>query len=263
MTSRVNGPGRPPPSLKTLRRGLDVLSLFSERPSWTQSEISQATGLPMPTVYRLCSTLVEAGYLERAPMGNHLRCGLSVVGLASTTLSSLTPLELVLEHLRAFAGLTGETANVAVLAGGDVLYLGSAPGERLLRPQVAAGSRAPAYCTAVGKCLLAELDPSEARAVVGPEPYPARTEHTLTSWRELSAELDGIRRTGLADSNQEYELGLYSLAISIPAVEPGRPAGISVSPPTSRATREDRRFLGGELRRAAEAIDLALKLIGN
>lgn len=258
MAGAVNESVRP--TLKTLRRGLDVLSLFSRSPEWTQSGIAQATGLPMPTVYRLCLTLVEAGFLERD--GNRLRCGVKLIELASRAVSALTPLDVVEEHLQVLADATGETANLGILVGGEVVYLRSAAGERLLRPQVAVGSRAPAYCTAIGKCLLAQLDPADARQAAGPEPYPARTEHTPTSWRALSAALDQARSDGIAESNQEYELGLNSLATRVPSVDAGRPSAISVSPPTSRTTRSDRRRLTAELRRAAEAITAAMRLTG-
>jgi len=257
MAGAVNESGRP--TLKTLRRGLDVLSLFSRSPEWTQSGIAQATGLPMPTVYRLCLTLVEAGFLERD--GNRLRCGVKLIELASEAVSALTPLDVVEEHLQVLADATGETANLGILVGGEVVYLRSAAGERLLRPQVAVGSRAPAYCTAIGKCLLAQLDPADARQAAGPEPYPARTEYTPTSWRALSVALDQAR-DGIAESNQEYELGLNSLATRVPSVDAGRPSAISVSPPTSRTTRSDRRLLTAELRRAAEGITAAMRLIG-
>jgi IclR family acetate operon transcriptional repressor len=261
MAGEVNDHGRSPSSLKTLRRGLDVLSLFSRSPEWTQSGISQATGLPMPTVYRLCLTLVEAGFLERD--GHRLRCGVKLIELASGAVSALTPLDVVAEHLQALADATGETANLGILVGSEVVYLRSAAGERLLRPQVAVGSRAPAYCTAIGKCLLAQLDPADARAAAGPGPYPPRTEYTPTSWQALSAALDQVRINGIAESNQEYELGLNSFATRVPSVDGGRPSAISVSPPTSRATKSDRRLLTAELSRAAEAITAVMRLIGS
>jgi DNA-binding IclR family transcriptional regulator len=261
MPGGVNETGRSPGSLKTLRRGLDVLGLFSRSPEWTQSGISSATGLPMPTVYRLCLTLVDAGFLERD--GSRLRCGVKLIELASGALSALTALDVVAEHLQVLADTTGETANLGILVGGEVVYLRSVAGERLLRPQVAAGSRAPAYCTAIGKCLLAQLDPAEARQAAGPEPYPARTGYTPTSWRALSAGLDQIRAAGIAESAQEYELGLCSIATPVPSVDGGRPSAISVSPPTSRATESDLRLLTAELRRAAGAITAAMRLVGS
>jgi DNA-binding IclR family transcriptional regulator len=259
MARAVNENDRSAGSLKTLRRGLDVLSLFGQAPEWTQSGISQATGLPMPTVYRLCLTLVEAGFLERD--GHRLRCGMRLIELGGRALSALSPLDVVAEHLQVLADETGETANLGILVGGEVVYLRSAAGERLLRPQVATGSRAPAYCTAIGKCLLAQLDPDEARAAAGPEPYPPRTEHTPTSWRVLSAGLDRIRAQGMAESDQEYELGLYSIAMPVPSVDAGRPSAISVSPPTTRAAKSNRRLLAAELRRASDAIARAMLLI--
>ena len=96
-----------------------------------------------------------------------------------------------------------------------------------------------------------------------PEPYPGRTGYTPTSWRTLSAALDQVRIDGIAESNQEYELGLNSFATRVPSVDGGQPSAISVSPPTSRATRSDRGLLTAELLQAAEAITAAMRLIGS
>jgi DNA-binding IclR family transcriptional regulator len=261
MGSEVNHPSPAPAAVKTLSRGLELLKLFVRSPVWTQSEIAEATGLSMATVYRLCSTLVDAGFLEREAQGRRLRCGVIVLELAGQALAALTPLDLVTAQLQALADVTGETANLAILAGGEVVYLQSAAGKRLLGHTTAAGLRVPAYCTAIGKCLLAQLDPAETHDVVGPEPYPVRTKHTITSWKALSAALEQVRAEGIAESDQEYELGLYSLAVPVPSVDGGRPSAISVSPPTSRATAANRRGLARELHRAAEAIAVGMRLL--
>src|SRR5487761_1137244 len=169
MPQPVNATGRSPSSLKTLLRGLDVLALFSGQPEWTQTAIAEATGLPLPTVYRLCSTLAGAGFLEREQGGHRFRCGPALLGLAGRALSALGSPDAVTHALENLAKATGETANLGILVGGEVVYLQSVPGSRLLQHQVSPGSRAPAYCTAIGKSLLDELDDAQARRAVGSE----------------------------------------------------------------------------------------------
>ena len=109
------------------------------------------------------------------------------------------------EHLRALAEASGETANLAVLHSGEVLYLASESGARLLTLRAGVGLRLPVHCTALGKCLLAQLPPGEARRVAGPEPYAALTPRTLTGWSELERALDRVRRRGVALSSGEFE----------------------------------------------------------
>lgn len=239
-----------------------MLDLFSDAPSWSQSEIAEATGIPLPTVHRLCATLLAAGYLEREAGGRRLRSGLRVVELAAHALSSFSALDVVGRHLRELAEVTGETANAAVLSGSEVVYVQSAAGVRLLRPQVATGLRAPAYCTAIGKCMLAALPPAEARSRLRPEPYPARTGRSITRWAAMARSLAEIRAAGIAESDQEYELGLYSLAVQIPSLDDGRPSAISVSPPTTRATGNDRHALVASLERARHSITADMAAMG-
>lgn len=248
-------------SLRTLRRGLDILLLFLDRPACTQSEISEATGLAMPTVHRLCATLVESGFLVREEPSRQLRLGITVLELAGRMLTGMTVPDLATEHLRALAESTGETVNLGILVGADVVYLRSSAGARFVGQQVAAGVRAPAYCMAIGKCMLAQLSDEEARSALGPEPYPQRTPYTLTTWTELAPALAQIRRTGVAESDQEYELGLFSVAVATPRIGT-TPSAISVSPPTARASPAERRALSDALALAADAIRLTTRLLG-
>ena len=244
-------------SVGTLARGLDVLELFATRsPELTQKEISDELGLPVPTVHRLCKLLIERGYLVREPRGRRLRLGLEIARLLPPLLSGLRLPDVARDHLRALAAETGETVNLAVLHDREVVYLLSESGTKLLTPRAAIGMRLPAHCTALGKCLLAQLPDAAARRTAGPEPYPALTERTLTRWAELHEQLEEIRRSrGLAWSRDEYERGLSSLAVPVGWGGEDRPAAINVSLPSPRATAPARTELDVRLRATAEAIE--------
>jgi IclR family transcriptional regulator, acetate operon repressor len=85
--------------------------------------------------------------------------------------------------------------------------------------------------------LLAQLDPGQARTQVGPEPYPARTPTTLTSWAVLGPALDAIRESGLSVSREEYEQGLVAVAVEVPAGS-AQPMAIDLCIPAVRGTEE-------------------------
>jgi IclR family acetate operon transcriptional repressor len=245
-------------SVGTLARGLDVLELFPRLgPELTQKQISSELGLAMPTVHRLTSALGERGYLVRDERTRAFRLGMEVARLLPPLLSGMQLPDLAREHLRALADETGETVNLAVLSGGDVVYLASETGGNLLTPRTAVGMRLPAHCTALGKCLLAQLDDADARAAAGREPYRRLTRRTRTTWKGLAGELHRVRESGIAVSDEEYEIGLASLAVPLrPPAERG-PAAINVSLPVSRATAEARERIAAGLRRAADAIAAA------
>jgi DNA-binding IclR family transcriptional regulator len=238
-------------SVGTLARGLDILELFAgESPELTQTEISDRLGLPVPTVHRLVKLLTGRGWLVRDPATRRLRLGLG----AARLLPAVRLPELAREPLRALAERTGEAANLAALDGAEVLYLVSETGSHLLTLRSPAGLRLPVHATALGKCLLAQLDDDEARAAAGNEPYEALTDRTVTRWSKLRADLERIRREGVAYSREEYEIGLHSIAVPLPWVEGDGPVAVNVSLPSSRAGRDATAELVRELRATAAAI---------
>jgi len=228
-------------SVGTLARGLDVLELFaSASPELSQKEISGALGLPMPTVHRLVALLTERGWLERDQASRRLRLGLQSARLVPALLAGMRLPELARPHLSRLAVDVHETVNLATLEGAEIVYLVSESGDRLLTPQVSVGMRLPAHCTALGKCLLAQLPNELARTALGEEPYEKRTDMTLTSWKRLESDLAEIRAHGVAVSEEEYELGLLSIAVPVRWVDGPGSAAINVSLPSGRASESFR-----------------------
>ncbi len=246
-------------SVGTLARGLDILSLFATAgPDLSQKEISEALEMPLATVHRLTSVLTERGYLERDRHSRRLRLGLEVTRLLPPLLSGLRLPELARQHLLALAATTHETVNLAILQGSEIVYLISETGDRLLTTQATVGQRLPAHCTALGKCLLAQLPEDAARAALGPEPYEARTPRTMTAWAKLRPALEEIRRSGVSHSDEEYEIGLISIAVPVQWTGGSGSAAINVSLPASRVTRQSRAQLVRQLQDAAKAIARAV-----
>jgi DNA-binding IclR family transcriptional regulator len=250
-------------SVGTLARGLDVLELFASlRSELSQKEISAALGLPMPTVHRLTAVLTERGWLDRDAATRRLRLGLELTRLTPALLSGLRLPDLARPHVMRLAVGLQETVNVAVLRGSEVLYLLSQSSDRLLTSQATTGMRLPAHCTALGKCLLAHLPEDVARVALGEEPYRRRTEHTITSWGRMAEDLAATRGVGVAVSEEEYELGLISIAAPVRWLEGPGTAAINVSLPLGRATAGFRHELTRGLRDAAAAIDADMSLPG-
>ncbi len=244
-------------SVGTLARGLDILELFAgDSPELTQTEISERLGLPVPTVHRLVKLLMERGWLVRDRASRRLRLGLG----AARLLPAVRLPDIARDPLRAMAERSGETVNLATLdtrsgtGGSEVLYLVSETGSNLLTLRSHVGLRLPVHATALGKCLLAQLDDQDARRVAGSEPYPALTPRTITSWDKLRAQLERVRRDGVAYSREEYEVGLHSIAVPLAWVDGDGPVAVNVSLPSSRAGRDATAELTRELQAAADRI---------
>ena len=257
----VTRPPRDATGVRALARGIDILRLFGTRgPDLSQTEIAEALGLPIPTVHRLVATLEQRGYLTRDPRSRRFRLGLEILRLLAPLMEGMHAPALAREHLRALAYETGETVNLATLDGSEVVYLMGYSGERLLTAQTSVGLRLPAHCTALGKCLLASVGDEVASRLLGPGPYPRRTPRTLVTWGQLREALEGVRRDGVAVSNEEFEIGLVSFAVPLAGPKDGPPLAINVSLPSMRATGSDRDYLIERLRATAKTIASSLRL---
>jgi IclR family transcriptional regulator, acetate operon repressor len=204
--------------------------------------------------------LTERGFLDRDAESRRLRLGLEVTRLMSPLLAGMRLPDLARRHLIDLVRDVHETANLAVLDDDEIVYLLSEPGDRLLTLHASVGQRLPAHCTALGKCLLAYLSEDAARRALGREPYETRTSHTITSWRQMRSALEEVRRAGVSHSEEEYEIGLVSIAVPVAWMDERGSAAINVSLPTARASGHVRAELEVRLGQCAEAIGAAAHL---
>ena len=190
----------------------------------------------MPTVHRLVRTLVAYEFLEPVGGGRNYRVGPAVLRLAGPLIARSDPTAAIRPKLRELSEITGETTNLATLLGSSVMYLDGVTGPRMLTPQATVGAQVTAYNTALGKALLAQLDDDEVVARLGEGPYPPATERSAVDWPDLKKRLDVVRETGISVSDEEFEVGLTSIAIALARQPDGTLRAINVSLPVSRAT---------------------------
>jgi DNA-binding IclR family transcriptional regulator len=192
------------------------------------SEISQRVGLPKSTVHRLANQLCAVGWLERNSGG--YRVGLRLLELGSVALQRTGLREVAFRHLHSLSLRTGLAVHLAILDQGEVVYLDRITTTRMVLP-TRVGGREPAYCTALGKAMLAFEEPAaQARALAKLE---RRTEFTITEPRALDGALDSVRQTGVAFDKEEAYPGLGCVAS--PIRSGGRAIGaVSVTGPIAR-----------------------------
>ena len=240
------------------RAGLDILELFAgESPELTQKEISERLGLPVPTVHRLTKLLVERGWLVRDPGSRRLRLGLGVARLLPALLSGLRLPELARDHLRGMAERTGETVNLAVLHGGEVVYLRERERQPPAHPAL---HDRPAAAGALHRARQVPARPAARRggapARPAAEPYAALTPRTITTWKELRASLEQVRRRRRrACRTRSTRWASTRSRCRSPGSEGDGPAAVNVSLPSSRAVGSAGAELTRELRAVARAIE--------
>jgi IclR family pca regulon transcriptional regulator len=205
---------------QSLERGLAILSAFrSGRPLLGVSELARDVGLSRSTAHRYISTLAGLGYLDQDPGSRKYRLGPRVLDLGFSAINSMDLREVAAPHLQALSDETGHTVNMAVLDGADIVYIDrcrtSQRGQRDIDLNLHIGSRLPAYCTSMGKVLLAALPDDECREVLERVDFAQRGPNTLTARDELLRELEHVRRAGLAVNNEELAYGLRSIAAPV------------------------------------------------
>src|SRR4029077_4164792 len=154
---------------QSLERGLAILSSFrSGSPLLGVSDLAREVGLSRSTTHRYISTLAALGYLQQDPATRKYRLGPRVLDLGFSAINSMDLREVAVPHLQALSDETGRTVNMAVLDGVDIVYIercrSSQHGDREIALNLHVGARLPAYCTSMGKVLLAFLPDEEQRA---------------------------------------------------------------------------------------------------
>lgn len=214
-------------------------------------ELMQATGLPKPTVHRIATLLSDAGLLNREAEGRRFAPGprLAALGLAALTHTAWrAPRHAILKSL---VTEIGETCNLTLLDGTEVVYLDRVEAAWPLRLHFQTGSRVPAHASASGKLLLALLPARERRRILEVLPYSYHTANTITRRRDLEAALKTIRRTRLSTDNEEYLDGTVCVAVPVENDKRFVPAALAVHAPTSRMTLQQALECVPALRRAA------------
>jgi IclR family pca regulon transcriptional regulator len=227
-----------PDFMTTLARGLHVIRAFSgvDR-RLTIADVSRATGLTRAVVRRCLYTLRELGYA--ATDGRTFSLQPRILNLGYAYLST-APIPIaaqpVLEELSA---QLGEASSVAVLDDGAMVYVARAATRRIMAVTLGVGSRLPAYCTALGRALLAGMPPEQAAQELAKSELVAHTRFTVTSRRRIEEILAETRATGFAVNDQELEIGLRAIAVPVRNVVGTTVAAMNVSAQASRVTRRE------------------------
>lgn len=207
---------------QSLERGLAILSAFdSERPLIGVSELSRELSLSRSTAHRYIATLAQLGYLQQDPDSKRYRLGPKVLDLGFSAINSMDVREISAPHLRRLSDETGHTVNLAILDGIDVVYIErcrtAQPGQREIDLNLHVGARLPAYCTAMGKAILAFVSEDRREELIARIDFVVRGPNTITDADAFRVELERIRAAGIAVNDEELAYGLRSVAAPIHA----------------------------------------------
>jgi IclR family pca regulon transcriptional regulator len=251
-------------SSQSLERGLAMLSAFKPAtPELGISDLARELGLTRSTSHRYAATLARLGYLQQNPQTRKYRLGPRVLDLGFSAINSMELRQISAPHLQQLSDETGRTVNMAILDGVDIVYIDrcrtSQQGQREIDLDLHVGSRLPAYCTSMGKVLMAFLPTEERAALIDRVQFADRGPNTIATKSALAAELERVRERGVGVNNEELAYGLRSIAVPVWGSGGTVVAAINVAVHRSAGSIEelaDR--LSPTLRRAAAEISARL-----
>jgi IclR family transcriptional regulator, pca regulon regulatory protein len=205
---------------QSLERGLRILTEFAASgPVLGIADLSRAVALNRSTTHRYVATLTSLGFLQQDPDTRKYSLGPRVVDLGFAAISSMEITGVAAGYLQGLADETGCAASMAVLDGADIVYVERRRSRRAAGLAVDlnlhVGSRLPAYCTSMGKVLLAYRDPVALRHLLDRTDLARRGPKTITVREQLVTALAKVRQAGLAVNDEELAPGLRSIAAPI------------------------------------------------
>ena len=245
-------------SLQTLHRGIQVLKSFTfERPDWSLAELSRHLGWNRANVHRILLTLREAGMLEMDADTSRYHLSIAVFELGGVMLSRLGLTAKAYPSMAWLTDATGLACNLGILDGGDIVYIDKIEAGTHLQLRARPGRRLPAYRTALGRAILAELPEEQVQRILAAADLIRITPHTITTLEGIDEQISLARRHGFSQDMEENTIGIAGLGAAI-VDHRGRPfAGLSIGGPVSLFSSERVKEFGANLRTAALQVSQA------
>jgi DNA-binding IclR family transcriptional regulator len=246
--------------VRAVERALDILLCFTrDEPARSLTQIAESINMSKTTAHRLLATLENKRFITRDKVTGLYRLGLRFIEMASLVLQDIELHRWVHPYLQRLLTEFGETVDLSVLDGSDVIYLEVIESPQRLKLAAAVGQRLPAFFTASGKALMAYLPEEQIRNILNEN----LTKHTDRTPRSIPEILEDLKRTaerGYAISEQEYEQGINAVAAPILDTNKHPIASIAIVGPSFRFTADRLPALGESIREMTKVISAEVGL---
>jgi IclR family acetate operon transcriptional repressor len=255
---RAFNPNPEQTTIQALDRGVQILKVLADGEGMSLTELAEASEQAPATVYRVLSTFAGHGLVEVDPASQLWFVGQEAFRIGSAFLGRTSLVEQARAVMHALMAETGETANLAIADGGQVVFISQVETHEPIRAFFRPGTRGPIHASGIGKALLAYHAPQAVARIVRDQGLAAFTPRTITEPARLAVELAAIRERGWAVDDGERTEGMRCIAAPIFNEFREAIAGVSVSGPTQRMERTGGAALGARVREAADRITRAI-----
>lgn len=244
-------------NIQALDRALAILKVLAEGEGMSLTELAEASGQSPATVYRVLSTFAAHDVVEFQPARQLWFIGQGAFRIGNAFLGRSSLVDQARLVMRELMVASGETANLAMADGGQVVFLSQVETHQTIRAFFRPGTRGPMHAAGIGKALLAHYPPEEVARLLREQGLAAFTPRTITDPAALDADLAAIRARGWAMDDEERTLGMRCVAAPIFNEFREAVAGISISGPTVRVTFERGAEFGAMVRASADRVTRA------
>ena len=228
-----------PYTINSVLRAAKLLECFSlEKPALTNSQLAKMLGLHKSTITRLVYSLVEAGFLRRDPKTGEYSLTYRLFRIGSVYINQIGFRSEARPLLAELAASIQETVHLAVLNDFEVFYIDKVEGAQSVGMMSRIGNKSPAYCTGVGKILLAFLDGNDLERYLRTVELKRFTPNTIINPEELKLHLQRIRRQGYTIDDSEHEADIKCVAAPLYDTSGKVVASISIAGPGFRINRQ-------------------------
>lgn len=235
MQTSATGNGK---IVKSVQRAIQILELLSERHRLTATDVTKLTGFPKSTVHDILATLEAERLVHREEDSNRFSLGFKLFGLGNTARIDMDLRRIAYPYLQDINRQLDETVQLAVLDDYEVLYLEAIESSKRLRTYSVIGVRAPAYCSAVGKSILANSPQDAVDDYLNHVELRRFTDKTITDPGEFRSELERVRTQGYGVDDREHEEWVRCIGAPIIDYTGRAVAGISITGPSQRLSDE-------------------------
>lgn len=245
--------------VQSLTRALSLMNAIAQTPSGMKlTELANQVGLAASTAHRLLTTLQDQRYVQYDRDTNHWQIGIQAFVTGNGFLSSRDLVSVARPIMRRMMEESGETVNLAISEGDDVIYMAQVESREMMRVYSKPGNRVPLHCSGVGKAIMMLMPDKDVDRILLAKGLPKLTERTITNPAKLKEELALSRGRAFATDDEEHAIGLRCVA-SVIYDEYSEPmAALSVSGPAARISAERLMQLGETVRSYAAEVTAAL-----
>jgi len=221
--------------MQTVEKAFDILEVFlKQEGEMGIAALANLSRLNISTAHRITSTLVKRGYLNQRQKRGKYYLGPRLLEFGSIVKRRMKIRDRALPFLQELNKMVDESINLAILDANEAVYIEQIESNHNLRIFTEVGNRVPLHCTGVGKVFLAHMGEAEVERFLNSKALPYYTENTITDFSQLKKQLLIVRREGIAEDDEEMEVGVKCVASSVKDCDGIVVAAISVSGPSAR-----------------------------